>query len=657
MNHPAQDRESMRRLAARWRRQVAAWLGTALATTLLAGAASAQVSAEAPVDPPGRVGRISDVVGQVQFYSPSVGEWAAAVRNRPVTDGDRIATEASGRAELRIGSTTLRLDSSSELEVLRIDDSRMELQLHNGTVSVRLRNREAADEFELRTGEGRFRAQRSGRYRIDRIDEASHLTVSSGAMVYEGPGSALTVYSGQRAEFWLDRANAAQYSLTDPKRDAFAAWNAERDRQDDRSASTRYVSPEMTGVEDLDRHGRWESSDEYGPLWVPRAVPVGWAPYSTGHWIWVRPWGWTWVDDAPWGFAPFHYGRWVWAGSRWCWAPGTRVLRPVYAPALVAWVGGPNVSVSVNIGAPTVGWFPLAPREVYVPSYYHSPRYIREVNVTHVTNISNVTVYNQPNAPQRDFSNRKFPHAVTVVPATVMTQRQPVAPAAAQWRERREHSDLIREVTRSTPQITAPVEAPATRALESQRITSPGIGAATVVAPPSARPGIPGRPADERRDSRRGDERGNGFGGDQIRNVARPGAAAPVAPAAPVVPPRPATVPTPAPAAAPGMALPPAVIAAPPAQPPRSMPTPDVRPRTERSRGTDVPAAAPRAEPTAPPAAARAPATDRSRTAPAVEPGRAVAHPQPPAERPVQQRAEPRNETRRDGRGERQQAP
>ena len=36
---------------------------------------------------------------------------------------------------------------------------------------------------------------------------------------------------------------------------------------------------------------------------------------ATASWVWLRPWGWTWVDDAPWGFAPFHYGRWLWWGE------------------------------------------------------------------------------------------------------------------------------------------------------------------------------------------------------------------------------------------------------------------------------------------------------------------------------------------------------
>ena len=95
----------------------------------------------------------------------------------------------------------------------------------------------------------------------------------------------------------------------------------------------------MTGAEDLDRYGHWESHPEYGPIWTPPPWCPGWAPYRYGHWAWIGPWGWTWVDDAPWGFAPFHYGRWVMVGGRWCWAPGRYVARPVYAPALVAWIG------------------------------------------------------------------------------------------------------------------------------------------------------------------------------------------------------------------------------------------------------------------------------------------------------------------------------
>ena len=688
-----------------------------LVCAALAGACAAQElnAKDQEVDPPGRVGRLSEMTGKVWLFSPGEGEWLDAVRNRPITSGDRLATEGAARAEVRIGSTTVGLDSGSELEVVRIDDSHIELLLHNGSISARLRSREAVAEFAVRTGEGRFRALRTGRYRIDRIDESSHLTVNSGSAVYEGPGSALTVNSGQRAEFWIDAKNAAQYTLAEPKRDAFAAWSSTRDRSDDRSASTRYVSPEMTGVEELDRHGRWERSDEYGDLWTPYSVGAGWAPYSTGHWVWIRPWGWTWVDDAPWGFAPFHYGRWVYYRSNWCWAPGTRVHRPVYAPALVAWVGGPHVSVSVNIGGPVVGWFPLAPREVYVPSYRVSPRYVREVNYTHVTNITNITQYvgnPQGAVEQRDFSNRKFAHAVTVVPAGVFTQRQPVAPAALGLRERSDVRELTQGLARGATLVAAPVQAPAVRTLEAQSITAPGIGNAGAAgrSSPADRavgPSQIARPWLRTDDQSRGAERalpGPAAGlvtpvapaAQTVTTLQRPSApqhpensivrgapavqGAPAAPAAPTSsstnPPNPALAPTPSTIMA-RPAVPTAPANSVPAVPvPRSvMPPPattngraegsahawppkGVRGNPQRPPGTEVAAPAANAE-VRPPAAAPTPgAAQRSNPAVRQAPARAeeAAPHTRPAEPQQRERAEPqRQDHHRDARDRAQQ--
>ncbi|MBP6225627.1 MAG: FecR protein, partial [Rhizobacter sp.] len=316
------------------------------------------------VDPPGRVGRLSEVLGQVWIYSPEDREWISAERNRPLTTGDRLSTDALGRAEMRVGSTVVRLDSSSELEVLRLDDDRLRLQLHRGSSMVRLRDSELAAQFEMVTAEGRFKADVAGGYRFDRAPNNTQATVISGQLNYEGRSQALTITAGQRAEFLLDSNARAQYAIVEPKRDAFALWNADRDRYErDELASERYVSPEMTGIEDLDRHGRWDQDPEYGAVWIPRGVAAGWAPYTTGRWTWVPPWGWTWVDVAPWGFAPFHYGRWVHRGSIWAWAPGSYVARPIYAPALVGWAGGrppvrrPGVSIDISIGRGG-GWFP-----------------------------------------------------------------------------------------------------------------------------------------------------------------------------------------------------------------------------------------------------------------------------------------------------------
>ena len=455
------------------------WLHSTLLVCVMALSASLARPAFAQsefVDPPGRVARLSDIGGQVWLYRPDSGEWIGAVRNQPLTTSDRLATDPGARAELQVGSTTLRLGSSTELEILRLDDEHASLELHAGTVAARVQNTAQAGQVDLTTDEGRFTLQRAGRYRFDRVSGSSYVGVDSGEVLYEGPGSALTVYSGQRAEFWIDANRAAQYSLIAPLNDAFTAWNNERDRADDRSAAARSVSPEMTGAQDRDRYGRWEHNADYGSVWIPRGVAANWAPYSAGHWAWVRPWGWTWVDDAPWGFAPFHYGRWVYVRDSWGWAPGTHVARPVYAPALVAWLGAPGVSVSISIGGgPVVGWVPLAPREVYLPSYRASPRYTQNINITNVTNITNITtIINNPSAP-REFDNRRFPRAVTVVPAAVLTDRSPVALAAAQWRNEPWARELAGRNGPAVALIAPPVAAPALlpRAAEPREVRPP----------------------------------------------------------------------------------------------------------------------------------------------------------------------------------------
>jgi hypothetical protein len=464
-------------------------------------------AAPAAADPPGRVGRIAEATGPVWIFDGQQAEWVTAPINRPVTSGDRLHTDPAARADIRIGSTSLRLDGKTEIEFQRLDDERIRIQLIDGSIGLRIRAADKVREIEIVTPEGRWLPQRVGRYRVDRENGATAVTVADGQGLFEGQGAAQTLYARQRGEFWIDTrlSGPMQYSITEPLRDAFSSWNNSRDEAEDRLAGSRWVSPEMTGADDLDRHGDWQQSPEYGALWVPRAVPPGWAPYRHGRWAWIAPWGWTWIDEAPWGFAPFHYGRWVWYGGAWGWAPGRWVARPVYAPALVAWVGGPRVSVGVTIGGgPAVGWFPLAPREVYVPWYSVSPRYVQSVNVTHVTTITNITqIIHSPNTvvAQTSYQHRYFEPGVTVVPGQVVTGRQPVAPIAAQWRELPGVRDLVRNpgagpvvvadpglpVAQPRPGVVAPVRPPAPgmeRMNIPERVPSP-VARPGGVAPPA----------------------------------------------------------------------------------------------------------------------------------------------------------------------------
>ena len=397
-----------------------------LTAALLAGGLGlAALSAHAADDPPGRVGRLAEMRGQVWFLEEGQGEWQAATINRPVTTADRVATDRDGRLEMQIGSTTVRLDEASDLEINRLDDDRIELTLHSGTASLRVREPEVAREIQLTTQEGRFQPRGPGLFRIDRTDRGSFGAANQGELDFESSDSQLTLRPGQRAELWFENSDGrTHYSWSTPASDDFEQWVRRDDSREQRYAERHPISPEMTGADDLEGNGQWATHPEYGAVWYPTTVVAGWAPYRYGHWAWVRPWGWTWIDDAPWGFAPFHYGRWFYWGSRWCWAPGTYVRRPVYAPAMVAWVGGPHLSVSVSVGQP-VGWVPLAPREAYYPTYRVSPVYIKQVNVTHVTVV-------QPAQPSRPimYANSRVNGGVTVVSSDVLTRRQAVAAAA-----------------------------------------------------------------------------------------------------------------------------------------------------------------------------------------------------------------------------------
>ena len=353
----------------------------------------------AQTDPPGRVGRLNYMDGPASFQPAGVDDWVDATVNRPLITGDHIWIGDRGRAELHVGSTALRLGATTAFQFLNLDDQTVQIRLSEGTLTVRMRSLAPDQVFEVDTPNLAFTLLRPGEYRIDANPDSltTIITVRDGEGDVTGGAQAFPVYARQRVVVRGD--DQINYSLADPPGvDAWDQWCSSRDRREDQSPSARYVSREMAGYEDLDQYGHWDNQPGYGQVWMPTIVAAGWAPYHDGHWTWVAPWGWTWVDDAPWGFAPYHYGRWASFGGRWGWIPGPYGVTPVYAPALVAWVGGgrggSGFSLSFSIGsAAAIGWFPLGPREPYFPSHQASQGYFRRVNNTN-TVINNTTINN-----------------------------------------------------------------------------------------------------------------------------------------------------------------------------------------------------------------------------------------------------------------------
>jgi hypothetical protein len=407
-------------------------LGALLAVALLAIALPLRMAAQGD-DPPGRAARLGHIEGSVSFQPAGESEWVEAVPNRPMTTGDKLWADQNSRAEVELGSTSIHLSSTTGFSFINLDDRTVQIQLSSGALNVRVRRLDRDSIFEVDTPNQAFSIFQPGRYRVEASGDGTYtvVTVREGEGESTGNGQTYKVHAGQSATFsGTDRLNADVQQVGDP--DDFDNWSYGRDRRFDDSRSSRYVSRDVVGAQDLDDYGDWQPNPEYGNVWYPRVEP-GWAPYHTGHWAWIDPWGWTWVDEAPWGYAPFHYGRWAFVGARWGWVPGPIEVRPVYAPALVVFVGGGGPAFGGN-----VGWFPLGPREVYVPSYPVSQAYVNRVNIsnttvnqTTITNVYNTTIVNKTTVVNNvTYANRNVSGAVTAVPQAAFAGGQPVARAA-----------------------------------------------------------------------------------------------------------------------------------------------------------------------------------------------------------------------------------
>lgn len=400
---------------------------------LIALTMAVALPAMAQSDPPARVGRLARIENQVDFRVDRNDQGGPATLNWPISSGAVLETGQRGRAEVWIGSTAYRLADDSEVEFPVVDDARVDARLNGGSLAVSILDRDQVDDVVVATPEGNVRFLTPGRYRIDVFDDRSELSVQAGRAVFDNGQRATQVAAGQKVSHWSD---GNEQLAADRSNDAFDRWVANRENATLAGQSRRHVSPYMTGYQDLDAYGDWQTAPDYGAVWYPRAVADDWAPYRYGRWAWVAPWGWTWIDQAPWGFAPFHYGRWAIIHGRWGWVPGRVVARPVYAPALVAWIGNPGWSVGFRSGAaPAVGWFPLAPREVYVPGYRHSNNYVRQINVTHVRDVSIIDRAIRPGG-HAPFAHHELPRAVTVVPANTVREGRPITAREIQRQER-----------------------------------------------------------------------------------------------------------------------------------------------------------------------------------------------------------------------------
>lgn len=429
-------------------------------------------------DPPTRVAHLSYMDGSVSYEPSGDQNWVQADVNRPLTTGDDLWADQNSRAELHIGSTAFRMGDQTGISFLNLNDQAVQIQLAQGTLEINVRRLGPDDAYEIDTPNLAFSILRPGEYRLetDPNGDSTVISVYSGQGVATGGGQTFNVTPDQR-DLFTGTNELSERAQGAPELDSFENWARSRDYREEHSISARYLSADEAGYEDLDDYGSWRSDPEYGDYWVPNNVGAGWEPYHDGHWAWIAPWGWTWVDNDPWGFTPFHYGRWAMINGYWGWVPGSVAVAPIYAPALVGFVGGGGFGVAVQFGGGVgVGWFPLGPRDVYVPPYRVSPRYVQDVNICDTRVINRTTIVNvYNNYTVNHVTNVRYtyasdPRAVTAVNRNAFVEGRPVAQAAMRV---------------NTAEIQHP-RVITTAALTPSRASITGPAAAARVRPPAA---------------------------------------------------------------------------------------------------------------------------------------------------------------------------
>jgi uncharacterized protein DUF6600 len=356
--------------------------------------------------------RLSYTSGDVSFWRPGGEDWAPAQVNTPLAPGDQLYTGNRGNLEVQIDSRSfVRAWGDSQLGIENHEPDFLQIKVAAGHVSLDLRALDGGRTVELNTPAAAFTIERPGYYRVDVApDRTSFITRRGGTATMTPAGGQAVGIAASEQVVLTGAGTAAVQTFVAPEQDVWDRWNYARTEALVDTVSARYVPPTVSGVDDLDQHGNWRVVPEYGSVWVPEGVATDWAPYTTGRWVWDPRFGWSWVDTAPWGWAPYHYGRWVHLDRVWAWAPGPVVVRPVYAPALVAFFGAPGIRVS--IGAPFVSWVALGWGEPCVPWWgrpgfvgrawwggWGGPRVVNNVTInrTTVVNVTNINVYRNVN--------------------------------------------------------------------------------------------------------------------------------------------------------------------------------------------------------------------------------------------------------------------
>lgn len=338
--------------------------------------------------------RLSLIEGDVQVYAQDTKEWFPASINMPLMEDDRIWVPEGGRAEIHIkGGTYLRLNETSSMSIFFVGKESAQFYMESGYLYVNDR-RGGLSHIQIDTPLSSVSIYDNSVVMVDVSDRGySDVSVLKSYAYVESRSGKIRVPAGKTLRV-RDDLYADMSPLGSP--DEWERWNRQRDNMlFTYGESSRYLPDELNEYSsDFDRNGRWVYVRQYGYVWTPTIqISVGWAPYRTGRWVWIRG-DYVWISYEPWGWVPYHYGRWTYIlRIGWVWVPPA--AGAVYwAPGYVAWVFTPTY----------VAWVPLAPGEIYYGRGYYGPYSVNIINI----NIEKIVI-------KHEYRNIHVKNSVTVV--------------------------------------------------------------------------------------------------------------------------------------------------------------------------------------------------------------------------------------------------
>jgi hypothetical protein len=272
-----------------------------------------------------RIVRLSDVQGSVQIDKNTGMGFENAFLNLPITQGTRLRTRDTGRAEIEFeDGSTMRLAPNTVIDFSRLglsDDGQRisEVNLTEGKAYVNWLGK--SDDFSLNFSREKVQLNHPAHFRVETSTTAATFAVFKGDVDVAGPSGTVKVSKKKMATFDVndeDKYTLAKKFQEDPL-DAWDKRSVEYHEQYARGNS----SPYGYGYSDLNYYGSFRNVSGYGMMWQPFFTGVGWDPFMDGAWAFYPGFGYMWASAYPWGWLPYRYGNWAFVPNfGWMWQPG-----------------------------------------------------------------------------------------------------------------------------------------------------------------------------------------------------------------------------------------------------------------------------------------------------------------------------------------------